>query len=63
MSRSAVRVRSSALLFACKTHENEKPPMLVSGALSVTLCDRVHTAAVSGSILSMVDEMLEAQAQ
>jgi hypothetical protein len=34
MSRSAVRVRSSALFFACKTRKNEKPLMFVSGALS-----------------------------
>ncbi len=34
MSRSAVRVRSSAPFFTCKTSRNEKPTMLVSEALS-----------------------------
>jgi hypothetical protein len=34
MSRKAVRVRSSALFFSCKTSRNEKPTMLVSEALS-----------------------------
>jgi hypothetical protein len=32
--RSAVRVRSSALYFSCKSRRNEKPMMLVSRALS-----------------------------
>jgi hypothetical protein len=34
MSRWAVRVRSSALCFSCKTHKNKKLPMFVPGALS-----------------------------
>jgi hypothetical protein len=34
MSRSAVRVRSSALFFTCKTRKNEKTTMFVSEALS-----------------------------
>jgi hypothetical protein len=32
--RSAVRVRSSALFFTCKTRKNRKSPMFASGALS-----------------------------
>src|SRR5215207_7940597 len=32
--RSAVRVRSSALVFSCKTRKNRELPMFVSGALS-----------------------------
>jgi hypothetical protein len=34
MSRSAVRVRSSALYFTCKTRKNERLPMSLMGALS-----------------------------
>jgi hypothetical protein len=34
MSTKAVRVRSSAPFFTCKTRKNEKPTMLVSEALS-----------------------------
>jgi hypothetical protein len=32
--RSAVRVRSSALCFSCKSHKNEKTPVQLSGTLA-----------------------------
>jgi hypothetical protein len=34
MSRSAVRVRSSALFFTCKSHKNVKAPYMIFGGLA-----------------------------
>src|SRR5215211_8090972 len=45
--RSAVRVRSSALHFSCKTRKNERPTMFVSRALSAVNYPKASSLALA----------------